>query len=184
MHTHPVTIKDPQKVIEVGRDNRFNIGGYPVTFTYNHGKNGQFLQANVFCIVPWIGNFYLVQTYARPHWLDRSKLSKVKGRTIAAGRMRKFIDTFEEGADEITSFFDLVQDFDQIRVWQVDFTAEMSTDFGIGPVAHPVITEFYDKKVRFVEEKSYFGGGTREVQIRRESMPLRTLVNVVHKLSN
>ena len=103
-----VTVTDPQNKIEVNEQDRFTVGGWPVAFTYGHGKNGILLQCNVFGFFIGIdGGRYLAISYTRPHILDKGKISKVLGRSIAAARLDTFFHTYfaqrthEEGIDEI-----------------------------------------------------------------------------------
>jgi len=85
-----ITVTDPQENIEV-QDGLFTVDGWPVSFTYAHGKNGALLQCNVLSFLVGIdGKRYLVVSYARPHILDKGKTSKVMGRSIAAARFKLF----------------------------------------------------------------------------------------------
>ena len=103
-----VTVTDPQNSIKVNANGQFSIKGWPVAFTYGHNKAGALLQCNVFgFFIGSDGKRHLVISYTRPHVLDKGKVSKILGRSIAAARLGRFFEryenetTHEEGLDAI-----------------------------------------------------------------------------------
>ena len=99
-----MTITDDQNVIRI-EPTGFSVEGWPVAFTYGYGSAHNLLQCNVFSLFIGLdGHRYMAIAYARPHVLDRSKTSKVRGRSIAAARLAKFYQlyhgaTHAEGMD-------------------------------------------------------------------------------------
>jgi len=93
-----MTITDDQNVIRI-EPTGFSVEGWPVAFTYGYGSAHNLLQCNVFSLFVGLdGHRYMAIAYARPHVLDRSKTSKVRGRSIAAARLAKFYQLYREGA--------------------------------------------------------------------------------------
>lgn len=90
-------IRDPQNVVTIS-GNRMQVRGRNVAFYYHHDSSGRMKQCNVFSFLTLLdGTKYLIMSYSRPHILDKSKVSKVTGRTIAAARLAKFFDLADAG---------------------------------------------------------------------------------------
>jgi len=115
-----VTVTDPQESITVSTTSgRFNVAGWPVAFTYGHGKNGSLIQCNVFGFFVGIdGQNYLTISYTRPHILDKGKVSKVLGRSIAAARLKVFFKKYFEAFNHQEGL-DKVIDMKGIRVYRL-----------------------------------------------------------------